>query len=202
MSRSLLTVVYLTAVAVGFVIRLAYTRRGAASSVREDRTFGPDTLLVVLTGVGMVLPLVYLATSWPAGADYTPIHALSYAGVPVFAAALWLLWRSHADLGSNWSPTPQIKHAHTLITAGVYRFVRHPMYAAHLLWAVAQVLLIPNWIAGPAMLVFFVPMYLVRVPREERMMLEHFGDAYRRYRARTGAVLPRFTAWRSGAPPD
>ena len=85
---------------------------------------------------------------------------------------------------------------------GVYRFVRHPMYAAHLLWAVAQVLLIPNWITGPAMLVFFVPMYLVRVPREERMMLEHFGDAYRRYRARTGAVLPRFTAWRSGAPPD
>jgi hypothetical protein len=37
----------------------------------------------------------------------------------------------------------------------------------------------------------FLPLYLVRVPREEQMMLDHSGDAYRAYCARTGRILPR-----------
>ena len=65
------------------------------------------------------------------------------------------------------------------------------MYAAHWLWAIAQTLLLANWIAGPSMLVTFLPLYLLRVRNEERMMLEHFGDEYRRHIARTGRVFPR-----------
>ena len=42
--------------------------------------------------------------------------------------------------------------------------------------------LLANWIAGPAC--------LVRVPREERMLLDHFGEAYRAYSTRTGRVVP------------
>jgi protein-S-isoprenylcysteine O-methyltransferase Ste14 len=64
------------------------------------------------------------------------------------------------------------------------------MYTAHWLWALAQALLIHNWVAGPALLVAFVPFTLVRVPAEERMMLARFGDAYRAYAARTGRFIP------------
>jgi protein-S-isoprenylcysteine O-methyltransferase Ste14 len=65
------------------------------------------------------------------------------------------------------------------------------MYASMWLWGTAQALLLQNWIAGWAGLVLFVPMYVLRVPREERMMLEQFGEAYREYRNRTGRVVPR-----------
>src|SRR2546430_6060986 len=51
---------------------------------------------------------------------------------------------------------------------GVYRHVRHPMYAAFFLWAIAQALLLPNWIAGPAGLVGFGTLFGLRVRREER----------------------------------
>jgi protein-S-isoprenylcysteine O-methyltransferase Ste14 len=65
------------------------------------------------------------------------------------------------------------------------------MYAAHWLWGIAQALLIPNWIAGLSSLVIFIFLYLLRVPREERVMIEHFGDEYREYMKQTGRVLPR-----------
>lgn len=54
-----------------------------------------------------------------------------------FAVALWLLWRSHADLGRSWMGTLAIKEKHALVTQGVYRHIRHPMYAAHWLWGIA-----------------------------------------------------------------
>jgi protein-S-isoprenylcysteine O-methyltransferase Ste14 len=43
---------------------------------------------------------------------------------------LWLFYRSHADLGTNWSITLEIREQHRLITQGVYRRIRHPMYSA------------------------------------------------------------------------
>ena len=69
--------------------------------------------------------------------------------------------------------------------------IRHPMYAAHWLWGLSQPLLLQNRIAGFAMLVSLLPLYLVRMPQEERMMLEHFGEEYRSYMGRTGRVVPR-----------
>ena len=106
---------------------------------------------------------------------------------------LWLFWRSHRDLGANWSPSLEITEQHTLVTRGVYARVRHPMYAAQALLALAQMLLLPNGLAGIGGLLMFLAFYLVRVPREEQMMREHFGEAYTAYAARTGRILPRWS---------
>jgi protein-S-isoprenylcysteine O-methyltransferase Ste14 len=84
-----------------------------------------------------------------------------------------------------------VRENHQLITAGVYRHVRHPMYTAFWLWAVAQALLLPNWIAGLAGIVGFGTLFFGRVAREERMMLESFGDEYRTYMERTSRIIPR-----------
>ena len=117
--------------------------------------------------------------------------AAYFVGLVFLAAAIWLFWRARRDLGANWSPSLEIGAKQELVTQGVYRAIRHPMYTSLLLWSIAQVLLLHNWIAGPAGLVGFLLLRLVRVPREERMMLDHFGDAYRAYSARTGRILPR-----------
>ena len=79
----------------------------------------------------------------------------------------------------------------TLVTQGVYQYIRHPIYAAVWLTGLAQLSLLANWIAGLAGLLSFLPVYLVRVAREERMMLDHFGDEYRAYMNRTGTIMPR-----------
>jgi protein-S-isoprenylcysteine O-methyltransferase Ste14 len=84
----------------------------------------------------------------------------------------------------------QVRERHTLVTTGIYGRLRHPMYSAFLLSALAQALLLPNWIAGAAGVLGFATMFFCRVWREEQMMLEAFGDEYRRYMARTSRIIP------------
>ena len=86
------------------------------------------------------------------------------------------------------------------MTEGIYRFVRHPMYSAFFAWGVAQALLLPNWIAGPAGLVGFAILFFGRVGREEQMMIEAFGDQYRALHGRVRAASSRaFIEIRAGS---
>jgi protein-S-isoprenylcysteine O-methyltransferase Ste14 len=97
---------------------------------------------------------------------------------------------THKALGRNWSVSLQVRESHKLISDGIYRRVRHPMYTAFWLWAVAQALLLPNWFAGWAGLVGFGILFFGRVKKEEELMLESFGDDYRQYMSRTSRVIP------------
>ena len=125
-------------VVVGAVIRGVYVRRHGRPTIADDLNTGLDKLLLLLSGVGMqLIPIVYLLTGWLAFADYGLPRAASLVvgvvGALVFAVGVWLLWRSHAELGRNFSPTLQIVEDHVLVTDGVFRRIRHPMYSAHLL---------------------------------------------------------------------
>jgi protein-S-isoprenylcysteine O-methyltransferase Ste14 len=114
----------------------------------------------------------------------------AWLGLFFAIAALGMFHLTHRALGRNWSISLDVRENHELVTEGIYRRVRHPMYSAFWLWAIAQALLLPNWIAGFAGLVGFGILFFGRVAREERMMLERFGDSYRAYMARTGRVFP------------
>lgn len=160
--------------------------------ITDDRDTKLDYSLMVLSFVGwQLIPAVYVLTGWWGFADYHLPTWAGWVGVVIFLLSLWLLWRSYADIGRNWSASLQIMEGHSLVTDGVYRRIRHPTYAAVWLWGIAQPLLLHNWIAGFAHLVLFAPVYLLRVPREEQMMLDHFGEEYREYMERTGRVIPR-----------
>jgi protein-S-isoprenylcysteine O-methyltransferase Ste14 len=185
-------VIFLVGFVIGSVIRKVYTFRCRHSKATKKRKSLVDIILISAAGVGLAAPLFYLFSPWLDFANYDLSGWLGCVGTVVFAMALFLLWRSHADLGRNWSATLQIRQEHSLITDGIYRHIRHPMYAAHLLWAIAQGLLLENWLAGWVFLVIFVPFYLLRVPKEEKMMLEQFGQEYRQYISRTGRMIPNF----------
>ena len=195
-ANSLLKALYFFGVFAEMGIRLPHERRRREIRTTLDRVGWLERSLLGLLFVGMFLaPGVYALTPWLSEADYrsspgaTKLSGLLGAGL--MAAAVWLFWRSHADLRRNWSPSLQLREGHELVTGGVYRWVRHPMYASQWLWGAAQALLLRNWIAGWASLALFAPLYLLRLPRQERMMLDEFGEAYRSYMARTGRVLPR-----------
>jgi len=201
---SIFKVTFLIGFIAGCVIRVASLIRVPhwwrnKKKIADDRSTWPEKLLMFLIFIGMqVIPFIYLLTSWLDFADYNlPVWAglvVGLIGTAVFVVALWLLWRSHVDLGRNFSPELQIGEKHSLVTDGVFHYIRHPMYAAHWLWAIAQALLLQNWIAGLSFLATSLPLYLLRIPREEKMMLEHFGEEYRLYMNRTGSIIPLF--WR------
>jgi protein-S-isoprenylcysteine O-methyltransferase Ste14 len=157
-----------------------YSARGA----REFILLGAS-----LTGLGIV-PFVYVVTHFPRFADYPFTPVLGYLGVAVDVICLWMFYRTHRDLGENWSVSLDLRERHTLVTSGIYALVRHPMYSGFWLMALAQALLLPNWIAGPAGLVGFGILFFGRVRREEEMMISAFGEEYRAYMGRTARVVP------------
>jgi protein-S-isoprenylcysteine O-methyltransferase Ste14 len=174
------------------IIRYPHGRRARRTPKvrRSDR--GREIVLMAISAAGLgVLPSIYVIANAPAFANYALQPWQPWLGAAVFAAALWLFRRTHKDLGRNWSVTLEVRDRHTLVTNGVYSRVRHPMYSAFWLWALAQALLLPNWIAGPAGLIGFGTLFFLRVGREEALMTEIFGDEYRRYMARTSRILPR-----------
>lgn len=138
-----------------------------------------------------ILPLVGVFTPWSELAAYDLPDWTGWLGTVFFLLAIWLFWRSHTDLGLNWSGSLEIRENHSLVDTGIYRYIRHPMYASCWLWGIAQALLLHNWIYGLSYVISFLLMYLLRVPQEEQMMLDTFGEQYQEYMTRTGRVYSK-----------
>lgn len=170
-------------------IVIRYPYREGAKQVQKDRQ--EQILLFLLTIGGGLLPFIYIFTGWLSFADYDALLWIVILGIIVAAIGLWLFWRAHTDLGRNWSSSLEIHDDHTLITRGIYQSIRHPMYLASWIIMVAQALLISNWIAGFGGIMTFALLYFLRVPKEEQMMLQQFGDQYQDYMSKTGRILPR-----------
>ena len=84
----------------------------------------------------------------------------------------------------------KLAEKHRLVTQGVYRRVRHPLYTALLLYSVGQALVLPNYVVGLSSGVTMVLLVALRIGPEERMMLEEFGKDYQEYMALTKRLVP------------
>ncbi len=102
--------------------------------------------------------------------------------------ALWA-W-TQATLGTEWSPQLQLREEHHLVTSGPYARVRHPLYTAMFGIGIAFALVTANWIFV-VLAVAAIAGVIARVPREEQMMLEKFGEEYQAYMGRTGRFFPK-----------
>ena len=178
-----------------FVIRFPHQRR--ARKVKIDKSVGGQRdhvlLLCSLSGLA-IIPLIYFILARISGAplfaDYRFVPAQGWIGLVLMVAAIWLFYLTHRQLGRNWSVTLDTRKKHKLVDTGVYARVRHPMYSAFWLLAFAQAALLANVIAGLAGLVGWGILFFMRVGREERLMVDTFGDDYRDYMRRTARVLP------------
>jgi len=174
-------------------IRIPHAQRNTKNVVTDNRHDASEKLLLFgMWLASMALPFIAIATPFLDFAAYALPEWAMWTGAALLVPYLWMFWRSHADLGRNWSPGLEVRADHGLITNGVYRRVRHPMYAAIWLGALAQPLLIQNWIGGFAILPCFLAMYLIRVPREEAMMSARFGADWDEYCQRAGRLIPKF----------
>jgi protein-S-isoprenylcysteine O-methyltransferase Ste14 len=191
MSDRIAELVWLGGMIAWYVIRNPFQRRARKTSVRKSLFDWRERFTLVIAYLGLfVIPVVYAATGFPRSFDHPFSPALAWPGVVSLGAALWLFRRSHVDLGQNWSISLEVREQHTIVKTGVYRVIRHPMYASFFLLSVAQMALLPNWLVAASGLLAALAFYAFRLPREEQMMLECFGDDYRRYMAETKRFIP------------
>ncbi len=182
--------VILAASVVMVAIRAPHGQRSRGVTVVTDRKGRLEVILLGLVMLGFSVPLVWIVSPLFSRAEYPLRMGPLLAGVACLVVGLWLFYRSHADLGTNWSITLQVRENHRLVVDGVYRRIRHPMYAALFLYSIGQTLVLPNWVAGPSYLVTFGILFALRVHAEEDLMLEEFGADYAAYMARTQRLMP------------
>jgi protein-S-isoprenylcysteine O-methyltransferase Ste14 len=154
-------------------------RPGIAAWVADRLLVWGGVVLMVVHGRGVLFHGVVRAGAWY---EWLAIASVA-AGVGV---AVWARLR----LGRNWSGVAALKEGHTLVRAGPYALVRHPIYSGIVLALAGTAVAsgTPMALVGLAVVGTGVGL---RIRREEALLLGHFGDAYLAYRAEVPALVPR-----------
>ncbi|HEY6020268.1 MAG TPA: isoprenylcysteine carboxylmethyltransferase family protein [Candidatus Paceibacterota bacterium] len=145
------------------------------------------TLTIVLYALGLTTFAHAAAPQW-----------LRWAGVGVMVACMPLSSWIYHTLGVHFSKKLELRDDHRLIDTGPYRFIRHPMYATLFLCATGVCLISANLFIAAATVPVAVVM-LMRMRKEEAMLVSRFGEKYITYRQYTGALFPKLLQWRYGA---
>jgi len=124
------------------------------------------------------------------------VYAIPGLGFPAAVAGLVLVVLGSVvnimgrfALGRNWGNQVIVYQDHSLVTGGVYRFVRHPLYASLIWMFIGAALVFQNWAALLVTVLIFVPAMVYRGKLEERALIAQFPD-YAEYRDRTGMLFP------------
>jgi protein-S-isoprenylcysteine O-methyltransferase Ste14 len=162
--------------------------------VESWRRLGRRAFLFILPAWAVVIAIVFLIM-WPfrfahfyvSGFAWAPAALFFFLGFSMYRAA----FRSfHHTQVSGLAELEPGKHRQQLITTGIRARVRHPIYLGHLCeilgWCVGTGL-IPLYVLA----LFAVVTGAIMIRMEDRELEARFGDAYREYRARVPAVIPR-----------
>jgi protein-S-isoprenylcysteine O-methyltransferase Ste14 len=185
---------FLLSVSAG-VISGVYRRRArqATGTIARSQEGSAALLGRALMGFGLlaVILLHGLAPHWMAWASLSVPVWVRWLGVLLgFSLLPFLVWVLRS-IGANISETVLTKSEHQLVTAGPYRWIRHPLYLGGMTLILSLGLIAGSWLTGTLWLAATAIFRLVVIPAEERNLLAKFGPEYEAYRQRTGALLPR-----------
>src|SRR5476649_1231911 len=104
-----------------YAIRYPHERhsRHTPKALRSGGARELTLLTISFTGM-FVVPAIFVLTGEPAFANHQFQPMLAWVGAAAFALSWWLFYRTHKDLGRNWSVTLDIRVQHALVTTGVY----------------------------------------------------------------------------------
>jgi protein-S-isoprenylcysteine O-methyltransferase Ste14 len=130
-----------------------------------------------------------------------PGPALLGAGVILAALAAGLVWRGQADMARSWRIGIDPGERTELVTGGLFRFCRNPIYLGLQLALAAFCCLLPG-IFSLGLLMLGAVLLHVQARLEENYLRERHGPAYVEYCARVGRFLPFTGRWPAPAAPE
>jgi len=146
-------------------------------------------IITVIGGTGLIFYLLALPwwpwTHIPLG-EYVQWAGIIVSVVPIF----YLIW-VHRHLDNQWSIALEIQEDHKLITTGPYKRVRHPMYLGLFVYTLGLCLISLD-ILVTLFFMFSIWVNYRRIPSEEQMMIDQFGDVYLEYMKKSSKLIPSF----------
>lgn len=191
--RILSAVIFFTAIGISsYFRRQADKNSGETVSRKVDGT--PMMLLLVIGGLIIWLsPLVYLLNpQWMALAKVGLPDWVRWLGVGFGVFCVFGVYWLFSSIGSGITPTSATRREHKLVTNGIYKYIRHPLYTFGSSLFISFGMMADNWFIALLGILAFIAV-AIRTPKEEANLIEKFGDEYREYMKRTGRFLPKLS---------
>ena len=117
------------------------------------------------------------------------ISIWNIAGLTLFIVGLTIAFVALFTIRMNYASTLVIWEDHQLITHGIYRFARHPIYLGVIIGVMGVPVYAPS-LYGFLVMLLLIPIILNRIRMEERLLIEEFGDTYKAYMKSTSKLIP------------
>lgn len=191
----LFRILFFIVLALTFAISGTYRKRARdAGETIARREEGTTALLLRMAFALPLFAVLLLYIFYPNAITWSQVElplwlrvlgsVLAIVCVPVILAVF-------RNIGVNISETVLTKSEHELVTQGPYRWVRHPLYATSLSLLLSLGLVAESWFVLAYAVVGIIVFRFVVIPAEEENLIASFGDEYRNYQRRTGAIFPR-----------
>jgi len=180
----------------GFPERFGFARNAIKDDILQFAipgmtVFVIELLFCVLDGVKNDLS-GFWGTVW--GLVKHPRNLSTFSLQSIFGLALFFIGFTIMIIGQvtlqrNYSGTVVIKDDHQLITHGIYRYTRNPIYLG-LIIVVTSLPIYVSSLYGFLTSLFLTPIILNRIRLEEKILTEEFQDVYKKYKETTKKLIP------------
>ena len=174
----------------GYFRRKADRESGEKISRKVDGT----VMMTIIRIGGLVLwlsPLAYLINpGWMAWSKVGLPDWVRWLGVGIGVFNTFGIYWLFSSIGTGITPTSATRTEHKLVTNGIYKYIRHPLYTFGSSMFISFGMMADNWFIAVLGIFTFILM-AIRTPKEEANLIEKFGDEYRDYMKRTGRFLPK-----------
>jgi len=155
-------------------------KKSIVSLKSKDRTYLPVLITFIITLTSVPFEFIYLhkQNSWPA----------MISGIIICMIATFVRTKGHFDLGRGFSTRVEKQENHKLVTSGIYRLIRHPMYLAIILLLTGACIMLKAIFSWIFVLINFYTL-LRRIKKEEEFLLANFPE-YSEYMKKTYKLFP------------
>lgn len=190
--RILAALILLTGMGISSYYRIKADKE---SGERLSRKADGNALMTIIRIGGLMLwlsPFVYLINpAWMAWSKIGLPESVRWLGIGVGVLCVAGIYWLFSSIGTGITPVSATRREHKLVTDGIYRYVRHPLYTIGSALFLSFGMMADNWFIILLAILAFIVM-AIRTPKEEANLIEKFGDEYREYMKRTGRFLPKF----------
>ncbi|MFW9814056.1 MAG: isoprenylcysteine carboxylmethyltransferase family protein [Candidatus Thorarchaeota archaeon] len=161
-------------------------------TAEKEMGTGLKVITAIITIVGAIGIILYLISPpWWTWTRFPFEEVFQWTGVFIAIPPIFFLVWVHRHLDTQWSIALELQEDHKLITSGPYKSVRHPMYLGIFIYTLGLALVASDILVF-IFFIFSIWVNYERIPDEEQMMIDEFGEEYLEYMKQTGKLLPRF----------
>jgi len=173
----------------GFFFVEKFFRKGSKDMSKTEFDKNSTKWISIVMGISFIL--LFLSPLL----NYFLIGKFSSVGIEIIGIGFGIMGMvircvAFYTLGQFFTRTLQKTENHTLITNGIYNYIRHPGYLSDILIFLGVATVLSNWIPVLFVILTYPVVYAYRIKTEEKMLIGIFKEEYSLYQKRTRKIIP------------